>query len=733
MTHAVAAVAYFFLSLLLMASWRKGGAGAWLIVASIGMTLWAAVNALSFHLPYIASVAGSLSETIRTAGWILFLTALLRLFWKGYDRPDYDRQMTLMTFSVLATLFVVDLLVAAQNLGHIDYSSIISQAVLLARMAAAILCVFLVDNLYRNTAAKNRWGIQLLCLGLGGIFLYDFFFYADAVLSGKFSLALYEARGAINALVVPLIAVSAARNPSWKLDVFVSRGVVIHTASLVGSGIYLLVMGAAGYYLRDLGGRWGTLLQVSFWFGAVMLLAVILFSGQFRGRMRVLINKHFFNYRFDYREEWQRFITTMTMSEMAFGLQERSIQALADIVDSSGGMLWQRDETGHFVRSARLNAKTMHEGQLSPTDPFLQFMAERAWIVDMDEMPVRPDLYNGCVPPEWLKVDPTAWLVLPLLHHREGLIGFVILEHPRAPRTLNWEDRDILKTLGRQIASYLAEQSSEKALAEARQFDEFNRKFAFIMHDIKNLASQLSLIVKNADKHAGNPEFQRDMILTVRDSVEKMHSLLTRLNRLRESDQRSDLVAVNLPEILTKMVDTRYRGKTNLTFSCQSADIDVRADVTQLETVFGHLLQNAFEAVGDKGQVSLSLTEQDGWVAVAVADTGPGMDDVFVREELFKPFRTTKESGYGIGAYEARQIVRMFGGRLDVESKVGQGTVMTVRLPVERGVSAGHDIDTPDMDTNDQSSQVKAEDGHTTRNDPKDGRDGSSGTMIRTA
>src|SRR5690606_35756510 len=140
------------------------------------------------------------------------------------------------------------------------------------------------------TAATDRWGIKLLGLGLGGLFLYDFFFFADAVLSSRFSATLYEARGAVNALVVPLFAISAARNPSWKLNVFVSRGAVIHTASLIASGVYLVVMGAAGYYLRDLGGRWGTILQVTFWFGSLLLLLVIVFSGQFRARMRVLVS-----------------------------------------------------------------------------------------------------------------------------------------------------------------------------------------------------------------------------------------------------------------------------------------------------------------------------------------------------------------------------------------------------------------------------------------------------------
>lgn len=678
----MAAVAYFFLTLLLAASWKRSGPGLWLIVASVAMTLWACVNAFSFYLPSIAQIFGSLSETLRTAGWVMFLAALLRVFWREYGRPDYERQSKFLIAGGILFLIGLDIMVALQNLNIIPRTGLLLQIVLLSRMAAAIGCVFMVDNFYRNTAARNRWGIQLLCLGLGSIFLYDFFFYADAVLSAQFSRTFFEARGAINALIVPLIALSAARNPSWRLDVSVSRGVVIHTASLVGSGIYLVVMGAAGYYLGDLGGRWSTIIQYSFWFGALLLLAVIMFSGQFRARMRVIINKHFFSYRYDYRAEWLRFLNTVSSSDMALGLQGRVIQALADIVDSPGGALWLKEDTGYFTRAASWNTQNKANGTLASDDPFLRFIGAKAWIVDLEEFKTVPELYEGCDVPEWFLSERSIWLIVPLLHYRDELIGFVVLEEPRVPRSLNWEDRDILKTVARQIASYVAEQGSEKELAEARQFEEFNKKFAFIMHDIKNLASQLSLMVKNADRHAGNPDFQRDMILTVRESVEKMQGLLTRLNRLRETEVTSTHVKMELTGFVKGLVDKHPDRKLGLTIVDHTSSLIVKADPAQLETVVSHLCQNAREAAGPEGQVHITVGVEYGWAVTSVSDNGPGMSEEFVREELFKPFRTTKEDGYGIGAFESRQIVRTFGGRLDVETVLGEGTVMKIRLPL---------------------------------------------------
>lgn len=687
-TYAATVVAYALLAVLLSVGRvrQEGGPGRWLIGACGAMAFWGLVNAGAFYVPAMAVSLESLSETVRIAGWVLFLGVLLSHYWQEYGRPELDRAMRLAIGVGLGALLLFDSLLVLGNLGLIPAMEWVAHGVLFGRMGAAVGVVFMVDNFYRNTAPANRWGVRLLCLGLGAIFLYDFFFFAEAVLTANFNRSLYEARGLVNALVMPLIAISAARNPHWKLDVSISRGVVLHSASLIGSGVYLIAMGAAGYYLHNVGGRWGTLLQVSFWFGAIVLLLVIVFSGQFRARMRVLIHKNFFNYRYDYRAEWLRFISTMSESEMARGLPERAIQAIADIMDSPAGALWQRDETGVFVRTALWNFKLPVNGTIHADDSLPRFLMERGWIVDLRERRDRPDLYEDCDVPDWLTGERRAWLVVPLLHHGDELLGFVVLQEARAPRSLNWEDHDILKTVGRQVASYLAEQSAEKALAEAQQFEEFNKRFAFIMHDLKNLVSQLSLMVKNADRHAGNPEFQRDMILTVKDSVDKIQHLLTRLNRLRESEQQGNAVPVNLAALLSKIMAAHAKAGTVISFTPPEGVMPVLADPGKLETVFGHLVQNAVEAAGAAhkgagGKVDIALTQDGDFVVASVMDNGPGMDEVFVREELFKPFRTTKESGYGIGAYEARQLVRHFGGRIDVESKVGQGTTMRVRLP----------------------------------------------------
>ena len=208
----------------------------------------------------------------------------------------------------------------------------------------AVIGMILVEQLYRNTPVKQRWGIKFACLGIGGIFAYDFYLYSDALLLRDVNPEIWAARGIINALVVPLVAVSAARNPQWSVGITVSRRILFYSAALFGAAAYLLAMAAAGYYLRFFGGSWGTVMQVTFLFGAVILLLAVLFSGTLRSWLRVFISKHFFSYNYDYREEWLRF--TRTLSESGHELEERVIQALAQLVESPGGGLWISRESG---------------------------------------------------------------------------------------------------------------------------------------------------------------------------------------------------------------------------------------------------------------------------------------------------------------------------------------------------------------------------------------------------
>ena len=272
---------------------------------------------------------------------------------------------------------------------------------------------------------------------------------------------------------------------------------------------------------------------------------------------------------------------------------------------------------------------------------------------------------------------------MPLIHN-DRLVGLVLLAAPDYRRALDWEDFDLLKTAGRQAASSLAEAHGQQALGQAQRFDEFNRRFAFILHDIKNLVSQLSLVARNAERHADNPEFRADMVATLQNSVGKMTDLLARLapqagsRPLKPEAQPLKPILEAAIEVSNRGRDVRLRGNQSLW---------AVADSTALEQAVAHLIHNALDASADSQPVMIDALADGAEVAISIVDQGKGMSVDFIRNQLFQPFASTKDGGFGVGAFEARALVAAMGGRLDVTSRPGKGSRFTISLPAPKPVA----------------------------------------------
>lgn len=675
-SHGIAVAAFLLLAALSVFNWKRSAVGMCLVGACLVTAIWAGSMVLEGSSPVIAAATLPL-ETLRTTSWILFLMVLLRTARENAGATGTSFWLQPVLFGLAGLLFAAEIADAflQYRLGTMSASL----PTIGGHLMLAIGGLLLVENLFRNAAAEARWGIKYLCLGLGAFFIYDLYLYANALLFQQLDPWLLEARGLTNAAIVPLIAVSAARNPDWNVDLFVSRRLAFYSATLVATGAYLILMALSGYYLREFGGSWGNIMLVVFFFGSGLLLAVILFSGRFRTQLRVFVSKNFFNYKYDYREEWLRFIGTMSGKNGAGNLQERAIQAVADIANSPGGLLFLDKGGERFVAAARWNMPDLPGAYEAADSAFSAFLRERQWIIDFMELQDEPETYDNLKAPEWLGAAKAAWLAVPLCHH-DRLIGFLILQEARAPQTLNWEDHDILKTVGRQVASYLAEQAATLSLVEARQFEAFNRRFAFVLHDIKNLVSQLSLMTANAEKHAGNPEFQRDMLLTVQESVAKMKALLERLHGTALSQGEG---GTDITRLLKDIVARKKRTGAEVALDAPAGRLLVRGDSEGLTSVFEHVIQNAQDATREAGRdtaVRVQVADGDGTLEIAITDQGVGMDEDFMQNQLFTPFRSTKKGGYGIGVYESREIVREAGGEFEVESEPGHGTRIIIRL-----------------------------------------------------
>ncbi len=676
-SYGTACVAYAALSALLVSGLRRGPIGAWLLAAALATMLWAGVSAWALYGDG-PSLAMALASDLRTAAWLAFLVTVMALPWRG----DVGAARNLVGPAVVAFCVanvVVDIWLTTSPVAAPGTSAL--DARMVARLLLAVIGILLIENLFRNSPEERRWGIKYLCFGLGGIFAYDFYLFSEALLFKRVNPVLVDGRGFVDALVVPLIAVSAARNPQWSLEVFISRRAIFHSSTLIGAGVYLLGMALGGYFIRRYSGDWGPIVQTVFLFSTAMLLVLIVFSGQFRAWLRVNLSKHFLTYRYDYREEWLRLIRTISEVGIQGGLPVRVIKAVADVVDSPDGALWMREDGDRFSLAGSWNASSwkLDKATVELGSDFVAFLEDRQWVVNLSEYASAPEHYEPLVAPAWMTEIRRAALIVPLLHH-EWLLGFLLLGRQRAPRDLNWEDYDLLKTMGRQVASYLAEYRAASALAEARQFDQFNKRFAFVLHDTKNLISQLSLMLANAEKHKANPAFIEDLIATVSESVDKMNRLLVRLHEGGLAVKAT--TAVDLAPVLRRVVARTAQKDRHLSFECEAEGMLVVADEDRLTAVVSHLIDNAVDATEPgKGAVSIRLRANGRHAEIEVEDNGKGMEAAFIRDEMFRPFKSTKTGGFGIGAYESREFVRELGGNLDVTSAPGKGTTVRIRLP----------------------------------------------------
>jgi len=644
--------------------------------ASILSTVWLGFTALTIH--YEMAFFSYLLEPLRSFAWLLFLGFVLVSSVTDTRLADTRFRKAVIiaaSYTVLLTTMVLYRIVAGA--GSINYFGfdLLYAGFLLISVAGLVL----VEQIMRNAHIESRRAVKYLCIGLGVIFVYDFYLYSNALLFQGLDVNAWEARGFVNGMAVPVLAVAIVRDPRLSLDIFVSRRMVFHTTALLGTGLYLLAMGMGGHYIRTRGGEWGTVIQVIFLFGAGLVLMVLFFSARVRASLRVFINKHFFHYKYDYRDEWLRFIQTLSSGQPDDRLRERAIHSIAEIIDSPGGILWMR-QMNRFVPLASWQMPVSSSDVVESDHPLIQFMAAREWLIDIDEYARDPALYNNLEIPEWLRKMSHAWLVVPLIVH-DHMLGFIILAHSPAQQHFNWEDSDLVKTAGRQVAVHLAQLEASQGLAEAKLFEARNRLSSYVMHDLKNLIAQLSLLVTNAGKHKNNPLFMEDVITTVDNSVQKMNRLLEHLRS--DSTQIQETESIELCEVLKEVTQMMSSGKPPPTLDCQARGIHILADRDRFGAIIGHLIRNAQDATADDGQIIVRLFKRKVRATIEVQDSGCGMDNEFIKDRLFRPFDSTKgKAGMGIGVYETRDYIYKLGGDLEVISRVGEGTTFRIHLTI---------------------------------------------------
>ncbi|MEZ7985363.1 MAG: PEP-CTERM system histidine kinase PrsK, partial [Pseudomonadales bacterium] len=395
----------------------------------------------------------------------------------------------------------------------------------------------------------------------------------------------------------------------------------------------------------------------------------------------------------DYRHVWLNLIKTLSNASTKEDFYLHSLKAAANVFASRGGALWLKNESGQLEVVSTWRVTLPEDTRVESNSPFAQAFVDREWVYALGNS--GSNLINPFLEhlPEWVDTIDNAWVITPLIIG-DQLTGFFLLTQSANTNPLIWEDLDVLKTVGRQLASYIVRQKSAEQLAEVKQFDTYNRLTAFIMHDLKNLIAQQALVVANANQHKENPAFVEDAIQTIANSVDRMNHLLKRLQSGPQptSQQRAVSIHTVLLEAIRKSVDRQPIP----TLRDRAEDVSITADHEQLIMILMHVIRNAQDATSNDGFIDVSVVAQQNIVNIDIEDNGCGMDKEFLRHRLFKPFESTKSSmGMGIGAYQVREFIQGMGGKLSVSSELNVGTTVCITLPINK--SAVSDVSTRRM------------------------------------
>ena len=668
--YAIAMIVYAFLTILLLSGWRRSDQSRLPALATGISLVWAGVWTAGFLDLTRAYALVTFVEWARGLAWLIASLAILR----EITQKRLVRQLR-SGYGVLV------LLLAGLPVGYFLFRADDPLPAIVWVSGGYVLSVLIVlaaEHLYRSAPIDSRSDVVYLCIAIAGVFLFDLVLYGLFMAGASTGPEYWAARGFVNALLAAPLVLGIWRRSHLTPAVQVPRQIAFYSFGITIIAVYVVLVVIGHHYVKTYGGSWSEVGGIVLVVAAIVAAVVLLASARTRARVRVMLMKTFLQYKYNYRKEWLRFISTLSKS----GLEDvgaAAVRAVAQIVNSPGGVVWIKErESEAYLPTGSWCCAIPNVAAITADSGLVSFLQDRQWVINLEEMKRYPDRYENLLLDSWLQSDGDWWLVVPLFLGKR-LYGFIVLQIPRVVPTLNFEDHDLLRTVGSHVGMHINQAESDKRLAESRQFGAYNRLTAFLMHDLNNLIAQQSLVVKNAERFRDNPKFIDDAIDTIAHSVSRMKRLMEQLSSGSKApaSRRTDV-----REALAKAVERCQTLTPTPKIELGKTPILIRADPERLTTVFEHLIRNAQDATDADGEITIEEGTANGVVNVSIRDSGTGMSPEFIRERLFRPFDSTKGSqSMGIGAYQARDYVRTLGGQMEVSSLLGVGTTFSIRLP----------------------------------------------------
>lgn len=567
------------------------------------------------------------------------------------------------------------------HLFRLQWSGIVFYALYLLGAVGVVLNL---ERTFRAAVGTVRWRIKFMLLGAGVIFVARIYTSSQMIVFHAIDPALDSINFGAIVIATPLLLRSFFRAGHFDLDVYPSQAVLQSSITVLLAGVYLLLIGTLARAVTYFGGNGAFASKAFLVLVALVALALVLQSDRARQYLRRFVSRHFQRPLYDYRTVWNKFTAATTSRVDQADLARATTALVADIFQALSVSLWiageKRDTLVLLASTASRgprDARSGHEAwpaaaviahfQAHPEPVDIETEAA-AWAVTLRELHPAQFSNGGrrsCVP---------------LISHGE-VLGVLTIGDRVGGAPLSFQDFEMLKCAADHTAANLMNVLLAQRLAQAKELEAFQAMAAFFVHDLKNAASTLNLLLQNLPVLFDNPEFRADTLRAISHTVTHVNQLVSRLGQLRH-ELEIELNDADLNQIVTDaLAALSFSVDTTLTTDIQPLP-RIRLDGEQLNKVVTNLVLNAAEAVSGHGQVRVATSQQNGWAVLTVDDNGCGMSDEFVARSLFRPFQTTKKSGLGIGMFQSKMIVEAHGGRITVASKPGTGTTFQVFLRV---------------------------------------------------
>jgi len=536
-------------------------------------------------------------------------------------------------------------------------------------MACMVWAIVNFETTLANASPEGLWRIKFDIIGLGTILVVLFFYFSQSFLYRTINMSYLPLRSFIFIVGAGMMLFSQLfRHGSSR--VMVSRQAAFKSFILLGFAIYLIMLGLLGEGMKYLAEPFQRSLVMAFIFISVIGFVFLALSDRFKREVKVVLHKNFYQNKHDYRTQWLRFTELLATARTLDELQQGILSAYCDIFNIGGAALFLFEEgRGGYCMTANYRMPPIAD-VISQNNSLIKFMQEHTWVIN-----IRDDNYEIIVENGYFFGENSIFFVVPLFEGNR-LEGFIALgKSIHTKEDFIYEDYDLMKTIARQASLAIMHQRLSEQVTQAREVEAIGNVATFVVHDLKNLVSNLSLITQNAAKYIHNPDFQKDMIWSLGNTVNKMQILIGRLKNLGEK-KTLKLSIVDLLDVAKETAREIGGARVEVTGESEK----VHADLEEIQKVFMNLLINAIEASDSEDIVSVEVGSLD-FPFFRVTDYGSGMSAEFIRKDLFKPFSTTKKQGLGIGLYQCRQIIEAHSGRIEVHSEEGKGSVFTVILP----------------------------------------------------